>query len=175
MFKPTPELKDYKLGNDDNFIDALAKILSSIKLSEPNVSVITETQIADLGEQFAKSTLDPQVNRIRQGLKVTRTPILKNYYPRPTPVELQFEDNDMGEKVQYDGRSIVEWNIDGQTEYHVVNTMRHMMMISSASKLQGYSDRAIAHVLVARFIGQLRGWWDFLLGEEAKGQILNAT
>ncbi|KAM1221382.1 hypothetical protein TB2_008977 [Malus domestica] len=108
MFKPTPELKDYKLGNNDNFIDALVKRLSSIKLSEPNVSVITETQIANLQEQFDESTLDPQVNRIRQGHKVTRTSILNNYYPRPTPVDLQFEDNDMSENVQYDGRSIVE-------------------------------------------------------------------
>ncbi|RXI09353.1 hypothetical protein DVH24_033970 [Malus domestica] len=60
IFKPSLDLKDYKLGNNDNFIDHLAKRLSSIKLLEPNVSVITETQIADLEKQFAESTLDPQ-------------------------------------------------------------------------------------------------------------------
>lgn len=36
-----------------------------MKLIESNALVITETQIADLEGQFAESTLDPQVNRIK--------------------------------------------------------------------------------------------------------------
>lgn len=47
---------------------------------------------------------------------------------------------------------------DGQIEYQIVNTTRHMMKFSYASKLNGNCDKEIAQAIVAGFIGQLCGW-----------------
>ncbi|CAL2277627.1 unnamed protein product [Prunus armeniaca] len=87
-----------------------------------------------------------EINRLMTEKRFTQTAKTKNYYPRPTPVDLQFEEDGMWNSAQYDGMwnsaqydgsSIVEWNIDG-------------------------------------FVGQLKGWWDFHLSDSTRTQILNA-
>ncbi|KAI5351331.1 hypothetical protein L3X38_004222 [Prunus dulcis] len=80
----------------------------------------------------------------------------------------------MWNSTQYDRSSIVEWSIDGLTEYHIINTMKHMMMCSTASKIKGNGDGRVAKAIIAGFVGQLKGWWDFHLSDLARTQILNA-
>lgn len=81
------------------------------------------------------------------------------------------QENNMGESIKYDGKAIVEWNIDGQTEYQIVNTVRQMMF-PSASKLNYNSNREIAEAIVAGFIRQLQGWWNFHLATKLKNKSL---
>ncbi|CAL9025057.1 unnamed protein product [Prunus brigantina] len=116
----------------------------------------------------------PEINRLMIEKRFTQTAKTKNYYPRPTPVDLQFEEDGMWNCAQYDGSSIVEWNIDGLTEYQIINTMKHMMMYATASKIKGNGDRRVAEAIIAGFVGQLKGWWDFHLSDSARNQILNA-
>ena len=79
----------------------------------------------------------------------------------------------MWNSAQYDGSYIVEWNIDGLTEYQIINTMKHMMMYATASKIKGNGDRRVAEAIIACFVRQLKGWWDFHLSDSARTQILN--
>ncbi|EYU31812.1 hypothetical protein MIMGU_mgv1a025442mg, partial [Erythranthe guttata] len=73
-------------------------------------------------------------------------------------VDLQLEQHDDYMTVQYDGRSINEWNIDGMSEYQIQTVIHYMTMFAKAC-----------------FTGQLKGWWDFYLPEETKAHILQAV
>ncbi|XP_022933349.1 uncharacterized protein LOC111440658 [Cucurbita moschata] len=67
-----------------------------------------------------------------------------------------------------------EWNIDGLSDYLIMNVVNEMMMAAGAYKLQRHkSDHQIAQVLVTGFTGQLKDWWDKYLDETTRQQILN--
>ncbi|KAH6800844.1 hypothetical protein C2S52_001308 [Perilla frutescens var. hirtella] len=60
---------------------------------------------------------------------------------------------------RYNASSIYEWNIDGLTEYNILNTLQQMTMAANAYKTQvGTHDKTIAELLIAGFSGQLKGW-----------------
>ncbi|CAL8132395.1 unnamed protein product [Prunus armeniaca] len=181
FFKPPPALdnKHFKMGRTlseyENFVDVLAKRLSGLNLSDKRkghqVSVLTEGEIDNLETMFKQE--QPEINRLMTKKRFTQTAKTKNYYPRPTPVDLQFEEDGMWNSAQYDGSSIVEWNIDGLTKYHIINTMKHMMMYAIASKIKGNGDRRVAETIIVGFVDQLKGWWDFHLSDSTRTQILN--
>uniref|UniRef100_A0A6N2LKD6 Reverse transcriptase domain-containing protein n=1 Tax=Salix viminalis TaxID=40686 RepID=A0A6N2LKD6_SALVM len=76
---------------------------------------------------------------------------------------------------KYNATSLYEWNIDGMSEYNILNTLQQMTMAANAYKTQtGTPDRAIAELLIAGFSGQLKGWWDYHLTEADHLHILNA-
>ncbi|CAL9010275.1 unnamed protein product [Prunus brigantina] len=182
FFKPPPALdnKNFKMGmtlsEDENFVDVLAKKLLGLNLSNkgkgPQVSVLTEGEIDNLEIMFKEE--QPEINRLMTEKRFTQTAKTKNYYPRPTPIDLQFEEDRMWNSTQYDRSSIVEWNIDGLTEYQIINTMKHMVMHATTSKIKGNGDRRVAEDIIAGFVDQLKGWWDFHLSDSARTQILNA-
>jgi len=59
---------------------------------------------------------------------------------------------------KYNASSLYEWNIDGMSEYNILNTLQQMTMAATAYKTQtGTSDKAIAELLIAGFSNQLKG------------------
>ncbi|CAB4286247.1 unnamed protein product [Prunus armeniaca] len=164
------------ISEDKNFVDVLAKKLSGLNLSDkgkgPQVSVLIEGEIDNLETMFKEE--QPEINRLMIEKRFTQTAKTKNYYPRPIPVDLQFEEDGMWNSAQYDGSSIVKWNIDGLIEYQIINTMKHMMMYATTSKIKGNGDRRVVEAIIVVLVGQLKGWWDFHLSDSARTQILNA-
>ena len=78
---------------------------------------------------------DPQINRIAHKFKQqTKT---RNYYPRPTPPDLQYEERSQIVQSKYDGDDIYEWNIDGVSDHQVLNILQEMIMTSTAYKSRG--------------------------------------
>ncbi|RDX67600.1 hypothetical protein CR513_53507, partial [Mucuna pruriens] len=78
----------------------LARIEGSIQIKNNDVPSSKKLGID-------KTTINTiEVNKLRN------YPKLRNYYPRPSPVDVQFEER--GELVQnsFSGSEIVEWNID---------------------------------------------------------------
>ncbi|CAB4303202.1 unnamed protein product [Prunus armeniaca] len=181
FFKPPPALdnKHFKMGRTlseyENFVDVLAKSLSGLNLSDKGkghqVSVLIEGEIDNLETMFKED--QTEINRLMTKKRFTQIAKTKNYYPRPTPVDLQFEEDGMWNSAQYDGSSMVEWNIDGLTKYHIINTMKHMMMYATTSKIKGNGDRRVAETIIVDFVDQLKGWWDFHLSDSTRTQILN--
>ena len=45
----------------------------------------------------------------------------KNWYPKPTPPDLQFEERHTYVNSSYSPDLIYEWNIDGMSEYEIIN------------------------------------------------------
>jgi hypothetical protein len=76
---------------------------------------------------------------------------------------------------KYNASSLYEWNIDGMSEYNILNTLQQMTMAANAYKTQtGTPDKAIVELLIAGFSGQLKGWWDYHLTERDHLHILNS-
>ena len=66
-------------------------------------------------------------------------------------------------------------NINRLTEYHILNVLLEMIMVSIAYRTKKNTpDHAIVRALVASFTGQLKGWWDHYLDNPDRVQILNA-
>ena len=94
--------------------------------------------------------------------------------PRPSPVDLQYED-EIWHGASYDGSSIVEWNIDGLSEYQILRVVKNMLIYASACKTRHNDDRQIANAIIAGFTGQLQGWWDHFLTAIQKNVILQSV
>ncbi|GAV82437.1 hypothetical protein CFOL_v3_25889, partial [Cephalotus follicularis] len=88
---------------------------------------------------------------------------LTSYYYRPTYPDLQVEERGKFTQASYQSGTIYEWNIDGMNEYHIINKLQEMTMVSNAHKIRNNSDKAVANILIAGFTGQIKGWWDNVL------------
>ena len=97
---------------------------------------------------------DPQINKIVHKFKQqSRT---RNFYPRPTPPDLQYEEMSQIVQSKYDVDDIYEWNIDGVNDHQVLNILQEMIMASMAYKSRENLDPAICFHLIAGFTGQLK-------------------
>ncbi|GAV79134.1 LOW QUALITY PROTEIN: hypothetical protein CFOL_v3_22599, partial [Cephalotus follicularis] len=54
-------------------------------------------------------------------------------------------------------------NIDDMNEYHIINKLQEMTMVSNAHKIKNNSDKTVVNLLIAGFTGQLKVWWDNVL------------
>ncbi|GAV56579.1 LOW QUALITY PROTEIN: zf-CCHC domain-containing protein, partial [Cephalotus follicularis] len=63
-------------------------------------------------------------------------------------------------QVSYQSVTIYEWNNDGMNEYHIINKLQEMTMVSNAHKSKNNSDITVANLLIAGFTGQIKCWWD---------------
>ena len=115
--------------------------IDKIKQDKPKI----EEYIENLQDQFK----DLNVNRIanerefhakplRSRIARTRYPrnvsITINFYPRPTPLDLQFEKRELTVRNFYNAESLYEWNIDGMSQYEILNELHEMLMVSNVYK-----------------------------------------
>ncbi|KAK9282876.1 hypothetical protein L1049_011101 [Liquidambar formosana] len=129
----------------------------------------SETEADDIIQQFRQQE-NSAVNAIRHAQPI------RNIYQNPSFPDMKIEDRGHYHQASYHGGTIYEWNIDGLTQYQIMNLLHQMTMVSSAyqAKDSEITDHAIAHSLVAGFTGQLKGWWDHTLTHAEKQTILYA-
>ncbi|KAK9697127.1 hypothetical protein RND81_08G016600 [Saponaria officinalis] len=172
-------------SESSNPTDLLQKISSSLlKLSSKQVNVIKnplnkditseseessdfEDNISQIVEQFKNNQ---KVNKIRNSWKNTST---RNYYSRPSPPDIQYEERSKFKAHQYSPDTIHEWNIDGKYEYEILNTLQEMGMATAAYKKREANIQVIFGMLIAGFTGQLKNWWDNSLTLQDQLDIMN--
>ena len=93
--------------------------------------------------------------------------ITRNFYPRPTPPDLQFEERELIVRNAYNAESLYEWNIDGMSQYEILNELHEMLMVSNVYKSNNKTDHQIANIIITSFTGQLKGWWDNTLDRKS--------
>ncbi|GJR72340.1 hypothetical protein Tco_0084705 [Tanacetum coccineum] len=87
---------------------------------------------------------------------------------------MQYEERQGLTQARYDGTTIYEWNIDGQTEYQILNLLQEMTMASNAYKTRNSNEEKIVKVLISGFTGSLKGWWDNYVTDIEKAIICSA-
>ena len=104
----------------------------------------------------------------------TQNPCLlqKNWYSRPTPPDMQFEERSFQTQFSISADKLYEWYIDGLSEQEIINKMGHMSMVGIAYQNNHDLDQPeIVDLLVIGFSGTLHGWWDSYLTEEFRDSI----
>jgi hypothetical protein len=100
----------------------------------------------------------------------------KNWYSRPTPPDLQFEERFLQSKFSVSSDKLYEWNIDGLSEQELMNEMNHMSMVANAYDTnQNLSQSEIVDFLATGFSGTLKNWWDKHLTEDSREEIRKAV
>ena len=56
----------------------------------------------------------------------------KNWYSKPTPPDMQFEERIFQTQFSISADKLYEWNIDGLSEQGIINKMGHMSMVATA-------------------------------------------
>ena len=82
--------------------------------SSSRTSSDNENEIKHLENQFR----DLEVKRLHHP---TSTSLTKNWYPRPTPHDLQFEEWNVSNQFSISFGKLYEWNIDGLSEQEILN------------------------------------------------------
>ena len=57
---------------------------------------------------------------------------MKNWYSKPTPPDMQFEERFFQIQIFVSANKLYEWNIDGLPEQEIINKMGHMSMVANA-------------------------------------------
>ena len=133
------------------------------KIVEKNLVSKTEKPLIDLPSQDGK-------------LKFKTISFTKNWYSKPTPPDMQFEERAFQTQFSVSANKIYEWNIDGFSEQEIINKMGHMSMVGIAYVNNHNLDHPeIVDLLVAGFFGTLHGWWDSYLTEDSRESIKHAV
>ncbi|GAV58054.1 LOW QUALITY PROTEIN: MP domain-containing protein, partial [Cephalotus follicularis] len=166
-------LRDAKhLNFDDSLIGAIETSLCNgpVYFDEyPDLSIsLTNTNILE----NLKSNIKFHGYNINQ-LPPIKIESLTSYYHRLTYPDLQIEER--GKFVQASYQSGTTYgNIDGMNEYHIINKLQEMTMVSNAYKTGNASDKVVDNMLIAGFTGQLKGWWDNVLTVQQQTDILES-
>ncbi|GAV66705.1 hypothetical protein CFOL_v3_10215 [Cephalotus follicularis] len=59
-------------------------------------------------------------------------------------------------------------------EYHIINKLQEMTMVSNAYKIKNASGKVVTNLLIARFTGQLKRWWENVLTIQQQTDILES-
>ena len=94
----------------------------------------TDDEINQLAQQFQSSNLNkihyPQPNP---------TSLTKNWYSRPTPLDLQYEEPNLNNLFFVSAKKLYEWNIDGLSEDQILQKLNHLSMVAN-SYFRNYTD-----------------------------------
>jgi hypothetical protein len=64
--------------------------------------------------------------------KPNPTTFTKNWYPRPTPLDMQFEERSFQHQFSVSADKLYEWNIDRLSEQEVLNKLSHLTMVANS-------------------------------------------
>ena len=134
--------KGIQIGNKEPIkmseLDEFAQELTS-RLQKLSLNVIQESEVESSEEDFTNT-----LNILYSSLKP--------YYKCPTPVDIQFED-DVPIRDYFDGRALIEWNLDGYSEYQIYQLLYQMLIYATACKSHGNPEKGIVQAIVASFQG----------------------
>ena len=175
LFKP---IKPLKLGgnkSNDELIKILTQKLTGMEIKDPScsknqVNFLSGSETSSIASEQLIENLqtsdqeEEQINKLKTWHKRS-----KKFYQRPTPPDLQFEEKQPKQN-SYNSNDIYSWNIDGLSDYEILNVLFQMQMVATAY-LQTGDDWNAVQLILAGFSGTLRFWWDNYLTEKERFHV----
>ena len=154
-------------------------------MSNPTARTISKTEIVSeentdsdtISSVSTKRIFDDDLPEIKRFVGNSK-PIsfTKNWYSKPTPSDMQFEENSFQTQFSVSVDKLYEWNIDGLSEQEIINKMSHMSMVGIGYQNNHDLDQPeIVDLPVTGFSSTLRGWWDSYLTGESRDSIKHAV
>ncbi|CAL8074927.1 unnamed protein product [Prunus armeniaca] len=102
-------------------LDSFAIINSSE--SEPETTESETSNISKIEDAFKnlEVQVEPKIKRLDR--HISPTSLTKNWYPRPTPPDIQFEERNFQTQFSVSSDKLYEWNIDGLSEQETLNKL----------------------------------------------------
>ena len=166
-------------------LEIVEKMLSNLKVKTEGTSISTPTtrtiskkeivseENADSDTVSSVSTKRifdddfPEIKRFVGNSKPMS--FTKNWYSKPTPPDMQFEERSFQTQFFVSADKLYEWNIDGLSEQEIINKMSHMSMVGIAyQNNHDLEQPEIVNLLVTGFSGTLRRWWDSYITKESR-------
>ena len=104
----------------------------------------------------------------------TLTSLTKNWYPRPTPPNLQFKERNVSNQFSVSSSKLYEWNIDGLSEQEILNKIHHMTMVANSYLNESRPHPEVIELITLGFTGKLLQWWNNCLTKGPREDIKNA-
>ena len=100
-------------------------------------------------DELIKIFKEPPNQTVMRIINNQEPPRTRNYYPRPTFLDMQFEERNQYTQASYTSGTIYEWNIDGMTEYNILTKLQEMTMVSATYKLNNrLADNAVSQTML---------------------------
>ena len=149
-------------------LEIVKKMLSDLKVktegtssSTPVARTISKNEIvSDENTDFdivssvsAKKIFDDDLPEIKRFVGNSKPmSFTKNWYSKPTPLDMQFEERAFQTQFSVFTDKLYEWNIDGFSEQEIINKMSHMSMVGIAYQNNHDLDQpGIVNLLVTGF------------------------
>ncbi|KAI8535802.1 hypothetical protein RHMOL_Rhmol10G0202300 [Rhododendron molle] len=128
-------------------IQKIENILTKLIIKEepvtPQITVMTQpnetsSQMSSFDEDITKLQEQFTDQKINHGIKrlvypsTNPTSLTKNWYSRPTPPDLQYEENNLANQFSVSSSKLYEWNIDGLSEHQILEKLNHMSMVANS-------------------------------------------
>uniref|UniRef100_A0A6N2L1H1 DUF7746 domain-containing protein n=1 Tax=Salix viminalis TaxID=40686 RepID=A0A6N2L1H1_SALVM len=158
VFKPFQLTKTSLVHFRENQTDFLKQVQTQLQsLDGPSLTVqetpqisTSETNVNTLQNNPEQSSSDEE-NAFHEINRLTWQPPKTTLAP---DITISSEPNILNQH-KYNASSLYEWNIDGMSEYNILNTLQQMTMAANAYKTQtGTPDRAIAELLLLVFLAK---------------------
>ena len=165
-------------------LNQITQQLKALNLDSPSTSCIDKTCVQNQDiETESEDSEEETITELAQNfedenpleinkIKYENTSATRNYYTKPTPPDLQFEERGTFATNHFDGQSIYTWNIDGKAEHELLSTLQEMTMAVTTYRTKGLDSKTQAIAIINGFQGQLKYWWDNFLTEEEHNRIL---
>ncbi|KAL4616185.1 hypothetical protein ACB092_07G180400 [Castanea dentata] len=195
--KPEKPLIDLPINSQGSTVEKIEKMLADLKVkteqtstsrsaacaisrNEKEIVSDDDTNSDSLSSKSSKNAFDdgislPEIKRFVG--KPNLTSFTKNWYSKPTPPDVQFEERSSQTQFSVSADKLYEWNIDGLSEQEIINKMAHMSMVGIAyiNNHDNLDHPDIVDLLASDFTSCLCGWWDSHLTEESRESIKHAV
>jgi hypothetical protein len=143
--KPGLSLKTSKTKTSEK-IDQMLKELTKIKTEKGESSTVNvlhknDEVTVETCSSNSETTSDEEIDKLEKAFgklqritnkKPNPTSFTKNWYPRPTPPDMQFEERNFQHQFSVSADKLYEWNIDGLSEQEVLNKLSHLSMVANS-------------------------------------------
>jgi hypothetical protein len=181
--KPLIKILELKLGNSlkvnkNNSVEKIEEMLKElVKAKQDQTGASNTVSVANIPESSENSSetetssdseSDENIKKIEKalsGLELNRihkpkfppTSLTKNWYPRPTPPDIQFEEMNFQSQFAVSGDKLYEWNTDGLAEQQILDKLTHMTMVANSYVMNhDLSQPEVIDLLVSGFTGTLQ-------------------
>ena len=155
-------------------LDIVEKMFFDLKVETKSTSTTTACTVSrneketvsdenidsdSLSSIFAKKVFDDDLPKLKRLVGNSKPmSFTKNWYSKPTPPDMQFEERAFQTQFSIFANKIYEWNIDGLSKQEIINKMGHMSMVGIAYINNHNLDHPeIVELLVTGFSGTLCG------------------
>ena len=106
---------------------------TALTISKKEIVSDEDTDSDTVSSVSAKRIFDDDVPEIKRFVGNSKPmSFTKNWYSKPTPPDMQFEERSFQTQVSVSADKLYEWNIDGLSELEIVTKMIHMSMVGIA-------------------------------------------